>query len=113
MVTVQGYQRGILETVVSHFDKHVLVMGPVFLDNNARPHRTCTVMDFLQRNAITTIPRPTRSPDLNLTENLWDILCGRVCQRHHAVQNSAEFVSTTASVTASVAASGAGHEETY
>ena len=43
-------------------------------------------MYFLQRNAITTIPWPARSPDPNTFENLWDILCRRVRQIPPPVQ---------------------------
>ena len=54
-----GYQRDIMETVVvPHFDNHALATRPVFMNNNARPHRTRALMDSLQRNAITTIPWP-------------------------------------------------------
>ena len=45
-------KRYILETVVIP----ALSTRPVFMVDNARPHRTRAVMDFLQRNAITTIP---------------------------------------------------------
>ena len=68
LVTVQGnvngsrYQRDILETVVvPHYDNLALATRPVFMDDNARPHRTRAVTDFLYRNAITTIPWPART----------------------------------------------------
>ena len=51
------YQMDILETtVVHHFDNHALAMRPVIMDDNARPHLTYVLMDFLQRNEITTNP---------------------------------------------------------
>ena len=55
------------------------------------PHRPRAVMDFLQRNAITIISWQTRSPDLYLFENVWDILGRRVCQRHPPVKTFAEL----------------------
>ena len=54
----------------------------VFIDNNARLYQTHAVMDFLQRNAITTILWLAQSPDLNPFENLWDILGQQVHLRH-------------------------------
>ena len=91
------YQRVILETVViPHFDNHDLATRPVLMDDNARPYRTRTVMDFLQRNAITTIRWPARSPDLNTIEHLSDIILGRrVRQRHQPVQNIADLSAAT------------------
>lgn len=86
MVTVQGnltgdtYVRDILHpVVVDHFDNHPLASRPVYMDDNARPHRAHAVTQFLQRNAITTIPWPAMSPDLNPLEHVWDIL-GRKIQ---------------------------------
>ena len=77
LVTIQGRltgQRYIDEVldpvVVPHFDNHSLASRPIFMDDNARPHRARAVTAFLQGNAITTIPWPARSPDLNPLEHL-------------------------------------------
>jgi transposase len=60
--------KNILEaSVVSHFDNHPLNTRPVFMDDNARPHRARVVTDYLRDESITTLPWPTRSPDLNNT----------------------------------------------
>ena len=58
-------------------------------DNNARHHRTRVEVDFLQRNAIISILWRAGIPDLNPTENVWNILCQRLRQRW--VHNLAEF----------------------
>ena len=54
LMTVQGnlsgsrYLMDILETVVvPHSENHALATRPVFMDDNARPHRKHAVMDFL------------------------------------------------------------------
>lgn len=57
LVTIQGRLRGeryireVLEpVVVPHFDNHSLASRPLFLDDNARLHRSRAVTAFIQRN---------------------------------------------------------------
>lgn len=85
LVTVQGnlngdrYIREILQPVlVPHFDNHPLATRPVFMDDNARPHRSRLVTAFLENNAITKLPWPAMSPDLNPLEHIWDMIGRRV-----------------------------------
>ncbi len=65
MVTVHGnltgdrYMREILDPIVlDHFDNHPLATRPVYMDDYARPHRAQAVTQFMQRNAIATLPWP-------------------------------------------------------
>ena len=98
LVTVQGtltgkkYRDNILRPVViPHFDNHPLRTRPVYMDDNARPHRARVVTDVIQREAVTTLPWPACSPDLNPIEHLWDILGRRIRRRDHSVQNVARL----------------------
>jgi len=98
LITVPGtlnglrYQNLILDgAVVAHFDNHALATRPVFMDDNARPHRARAVVQHLQHNAIETLPWPARSPDMNPIEHLWDILGRRVRARDPPVQNLQEL----------------------
>ena len=50
-LTGQMYRDQILRPlVVPHSDCHPLASRPILMDDNARPHRTCIVQDYLQQS---------------------------------------------------------------
>ena len=49
---------------MSHFDNSNLATRPIFMDDNARPHRERIVSDNLRQEAIGTIPWPPIPPDM-------------------------------------------------
>jgi hypothetical protein len=56
-LTGQKYRDNVLAPhVVPHFDNHALADRPMFMDDNARPHRARIVQHFLQQEAVQTIP---------------------------------------------------------
>jgi hypothetical protein len=94
LVTILGnltgdqYIKDVLKpVVVPHFDNHPLARRPVYLDDNARPHRSKTVTAFLQSEAVTSVPWPAMGPDLNPIEHMWDMLDRRIQAREPPVQN--------------------------
>ena len=70
--------------VVPHFDNHALAVRPMFMDDNARPHRARIVQHLLQQEAVQTIAWPAMSPDLNPIEHVWDIMAEKIT---NAIQN--------------------------
>ena len=77
--------------VVPHFDNHALADGPMFMDDNARPHRARIVQHCLQQEAVQTIPRPAMSPDMNPMERVWDFIGRKINQRNPKCQNIDEL----------------------
>ena len=73
--------------VVSHFDNHPLATRPVYMDDNARLHRSRAETAYLQSEAVTSVPWPAMSPDLNPIKHIWDMLGRRIQAREPPVQN--------------------------
>jgi transposase len=101
LVTIQGnltgdqYIRDILQPVViPHFDNHPLATRLVYMDDNARPHRSRAVTAYLQSEAVTSVPWPAMSPDFNPIEHIWDILGHRIQAREPPVQNIRQLEAT-------------------
>lgn len=52
-MTGQKYRNDVINAIiVPHFDNHALGNRPIFMDDNARPHRAAIVRDVIEREAI-------------------------------------------------------------
>uniref|UniRef100_A0AAR2J8C0 Amine oxidase n=1 Tax=Pygocentrus nattereri TaxID=42514 RepID=A0AAR2J8C0_PYGNA len=89
-LTAIRYRDEILRPLVRPYAGAV---GPGFLlmQDNARPHVAGVCQQFLQDEGIEAMDRPARSPDLNPTEHIWDIISRSIHQCHVAPQTVQEL----------------------
>ncbi|GFX31673.1 transposable element Tcb2 transposase [Trichonephila clavipes] len=63
----------------------------IFMDDNARPHRTLAVEELLKSEDITRMDWPAYSPDLHPIEHVWDALGRRIAARLHHPENTQQL----------------------
>ncbi|GFY13268.1 transposable element Tcb2 transposase [Trichonephila clavipes] len=82
-------QRYIDEVLLLHVHLSRGAVGDkfVFMDDNAKCHRTLTVHDCLHSEGIQRLVWPARPPDLNPIENVWDALERQVTGQNYPPTN--------------------------
>ena len=83
LVTIQGNLTG--DQYIR--DNHPLATRPVYMDDNARPHRSRAVPAYIQRETVTSVPWPAMSMDLNPIGDIGDMLGRRIHAREPPVQS--------------------------
>ncbi|GFU92086.1 transposable element Tcb2 transposase [Trichonephila clavipes] len=86
------------EVLLSHVRLFRGDIGPdfIFMDDNARPHRTLAVEALLESEDITRMDWPAFFPDLNHIEHVWDAFGEKYCStltssgKHTTTQTDAD-----------------------
>ncbi|GFT13590.1 transposable element Tcb2 transposase [Trichonephila clavipes] len=81
------------EVLLPHMRLFRGAIGPdfIFMDDNARPHRTLAVEELLESEDITRMDWPAYSLHLNPIEHVWDALGRRIAARLHHPENTQQL----------------------
>ena len=84
-LTEQSYIDDILEPIVYPHFRAPQAARPIFQKYNAHPNRARIVTDSLAHEGIENLQWPSRSPDMNPIEHIWDPMGRYVCKRNDVV----------------------------
>jgi hypothetical protein len=84
------------ELLTPHMSPAMHLCREGFQHDNAGPHTARSTIDFLANQNVRVLPWPSKSPDFNPIEHLWDDLDRGLCSRQpapQALQNYSRFLS--------------------
>ena len=76
---------------VPHIDNHPLQDHPVYMHDGATPHTAHITQDLLRQEAVDVLDWPSRSPDMNPIENMWDYLKRELNSPNNIIRNVADL----------------------
>nr|CAH7749560.1 unnamed protein product [Callosobruchus chinensis] len=64
----------------------------IFMDDNARPHRTRALQQALENRNIARLEWPALSPDMNPIEHVWDYVSRGIFNRNNPPRSTQELI---------------------
>nr|CAH7766581.1 unnamed protein product [Callosobruchus chinensis] len=64
----------------------------IFMEDNARPHRTRAVQQSLENGNIARLVSPAMSPDMNAMEHVWDHVSRAIFNRNNPPRSMQELI---------------------
>lgn len=99
LVVIDGGSLTAHRYITDVLEPHVMPIAPfigenfIFMHDNARPHTARIVKDYLNEVGIDQMEWPSRSPDMNPIEHVWDMIGRKVRQKNPAPRNVSELKS--------------------
>lgn len=78
-------------SLVPHIDGHALRDRPIFMQDGATPHTANITRNLLQQEAIDVMDWPSRSPDMNPIEHVWDCIKRQLNSPNNNIRNLPEL----------------------
>lgn len=79
-------QQSYIETLQDFFNETELPENAIFQRDNAPAHTAAGVQQFLDGAGVRVLPWPSRSPDLNPIEHVWDAISRNINSRPHPAE---------------------------
>nr|CAH7749893.1 unnamed protein product [Callosobruchus chinensis] len=85
------YLQNIINAIVQPL-RHEIGEQFIFMDDNARPHRTRAVRQALENENIARLEWPAMSPDMNPIEHVWDYVSRAIFNRNNPPRSTQELI---------------------